>query len=116
MMTWQLRHALMLTFCFGGWFPHYFYLRSVYKKIHKIYLMRGGKYCRVVLNEYYGEQHNTWITITDLHLMNREQDRLTDDHEFLDSEGKMLHETAVQMDYFTYCGSPMNNEVIYFRT
>ena len=116
MMTWQLRHALAYSFVFGGLFPHYFYLRGVYKKIHKIYLMRGGKYCRIVLNEYYGEQHNTWITIKDMHLLNKTQDRIdvAHDHEFLDTEGQMQHETAVQMDFFTYWGVPLNDEVIYF--
>ena len=74
---------------FAAWFPHYLYLRGVSRKIHKIYLMRGGKYCRVVINEYGGEQMNTWITIRDLKLLNKEMDRFNDEYEFLDKTGQL---------------------------
>jgi hypothetical protein len=37
-----------------GWVPHYLYVKSVLRKLHKVYLLRGGKYCRVVLNDFWG--------------------------------------------------------------
>jgi hypothetical protein len=37
-----------------GWMPHFLYVRSLNKKINKIYLMRGGKYCRVELMDLSG--------------------------------------------------------------
>lgn len=113
-MAWYARHALIYMTCFFGWFPHYFYLRGISRKIHKIYLMKGGKYCRLELNEYYGEQHNSWITITDLHLLNKEQKRYDDSYDFLNKKGQLQHEVAVELDFFFYWGTPLNNEVIYF--
>lgn len=97
-----------------AWLPHYFYLRGIAKKIHKIYLLRGGKYCRLFLNEYYGEQHNTWITITDVRLLNKDMDRFEENHEFLNKEGQLQHEVGTQLDYLNYMGIPLNDEIIYF--
>jgi hypothetical protein len=37
-----------------GWLPHYLYVRSLSKKLHKVFLLRGGKYCKVVLNDFWG--------------------------------------------------------------
>ena len=115
-MTWQLRNFILYFNCFFSWMPHYQYLRGISRKIHKIYLMRGGKYCRLVINEFYGEQHNVWITIKDLALLNQEMNRFDYDekHEFLTSEGQLQHEIGTQLAFFNYMGTPMNDEIIYF--
>lgn len=113
-MSWGARHIIFYLTAFMGWMPHYYYLRGVSRKIHQIYLLRGGKYARCVLNEYYGEQTNVWITLKELHLLNREQDKFDDTYEFLNSEGQLNHEVAVEVDYFNYFGVPHNNDTIFF--
>jgi hypothetical protein len=37
-----------------GWMPHFLYIRSLSKKIRKIYLMRGGKYVRIEMIDWMG--------------------------------------------------------------
>lgn len=113
-MAWQWRHGLMYLFAFAGWYPHYLYLKTLSKKIHQIYLLRGGKYCRLVLNELGGERISTWITINDMHLLTSDMKRFDDTYDFLTSEGQMKHEIGVEMDYLLYHGTPVNNEIIYF--
>lgn len=45
--TWQVTlTALYATGCFC-WLPHVLYLKNIDKKIHKLYLLRGGKYIRI---------------------------------------------------------------------
>jgi hypothetical protein len=112
-MSWQLRHIFLYTFALYGWFPHYLYIKNLYKRIHKIYLMRGGKYCRVVCNLITGQQTITWITIKDMHLLSKDGKRFDDTYEFLNKEGQLKHELPIEMDYFAYKGTPHNNEVIY---
>jgi hypothetical protein len=113
-MTWYLRHLIGYTGFFVSWMPHYFYLLSLSRKINKIYLMRGGKYLRLQTNEYYGEKMNVWITIRDLHLLNKDLNRFDDSLEFLNKEGQLLHDVGVQVDHYLHKGIPHNDEVIYF--
>ncbi len=113
-MTWYLRHCIGYTGFFLSWLPHYFYLTSLSRKVHKIYLMRGGKYLRIQTSEYYGEKYNVWITIKDLHLLNKDNNRFDDSYEFLNKEGQLLHDVGVQVEHYLHKGIPHNDEVIYF--
>jgi hypothetical protein len=113
-MTWYLRHIIGYTGFFLSWLPHYWYLTSLSRKINKIYLMRGGKYLRVQTNEYNGEKIVHWITIRDLHLLNKDLNRFDDSFEFLDKEGQLLHDVGVQVEHYLHKGIPHNDEVIYF--
>ena len=113
-MSWFLRHAFLYTFAIYGFMPHYLYLKSLYKKLHKVYLMRGGKYCKVVLNDVAGIEKIVWITIKDLHLLNKDGTRFDNEHQFLDKDGQLTHQVTAQLDYFHYFGTPHNNEVVYF--
>jgi len=53
-LSWQFKHAIFHTAWILGWMPHYLYIRSLSKKIRKIYLMRGGKYCRIEMMDWMG--------------------------------------------------------------
>lgn len=113
-MSWQLRNTIFYTGVFLSWFPHYSYLKGLSRKINKIYLLKGGKYCRVECVDYNGVKKMVWLTITDLHLLNKEHNRFDDEYHFLNEEGQLQHEVAVECDYFSYGGVPHNNETIYF--
>lgn len=113
-MTWYWRHGLFYFFGMAGWLPQYYYVRSLGKKIYKIYLMKGGKYCKVVLNQFSGERMTTWLTIKDLHLLSQDFKRYDSEYDFLTTEGQLKHEVAAELDYFMYQGYPQNNDVIYF--
>jgi hypothetical protein len=53
-LKWVFSHALLHASYIVGWMPHYLYYRSIGKRVHRIYLMRGGKYCRIVLQDGWG--------------------------------------------------------------
>ncbi len=53
-MSWPISHALFHSTYIVGWLPHYLYIRSINKRVHKIFLMRGGKYVRIVLQDGWG--------------------------------------------------------------
>ena len=53
-MSWKISHALFHLSYIVGWMPHYLYIRTINKRVHKIFLMRGGKYCRIVLQDGWG--------------------------------------------------------------
>lgn len=76
--------------------------------------MRGGKFCRVVTNQFMGQRNVTWITIADMHLLSADGKRFDSEYEVLTPEGQLKHEVPVEMDYFNYKGTPHNNEIIYF--
>jgi len=48
------RHAILNTAWMIGWVPHYLYVKTLQRKLHKVFLLRGGKYVRVVLNDFWG--------------------------------------------------------------
>ena len=113
-MAWQWRHGLFYFFAMTGWLPQYFYVRGLGKRIHRLYLMKGGKYCKVILNEFSGERITTWLTISDLHLLSQDMKRYQKEYGFLTKEGQMKHDVGAELDYFLYHGYPQNNDVIYF--
>ena len=46
-MNWQFLGSLFYgSLCFG-WLPHVMYWKSLDRKIHKLFLLRGGKYIRI---------------------------------------------------------------------
>jgi hypothetical protein len=96
--------------------PHMLYIRSLTKKIHRVYLMRGGKYCRYVMMDWFGAQINSWITNKEIHLLSEDYKRFADQEkfEFLDSKGQLRFELGTQFDNFMYYGYTHNNEVIYY--
>ncbi len=112
-LSWQIRHGIFYAFGLFGWFPHYYYIKGLLRKVHKIYLLRGGKYCRLVLNEISGNELITWVTINDMKLLNKAMDRY-ENIEFLTSEGQMKHEVGVELDYITISGAALNHEHLYF--
>lgn len=110
-MTWQFRHGLFYVAAFCGWMPHYYYIKNLSKKIHKLYLLRGGKYCRVVFTEISGNEHVTWLTINDINLLDKEFTRYDGENsDFLSSEGQLKHDLSIELDYLVYFGAPVNNE------
>jgi hypothetical protein len=53
-MDWRLKHGLFYSTFTIGFLPHFLYVRGLQKKIYKIFLMRGGKYCKIEYMDFYG--------------------------------------------------------------
>lgn len=44
--TWHVTSAIFYGFSAFGWLPHVLYWKHLERKIHKVFLLRGGKYVR----------------------------------------------------------------------
>ncbi len=56
-LIWQVKHGIFHFAWMLGWMPHFLYIKSLTKKIHRVYLLRGGKYCRVVMMDLFGVRY-----------------------------------------------------------
>jgi hypothetical protein len=45
--SWQVTSILLYGSSALAWMPHALYWKHLDKKIHKLYLLRGGKYVRI---------------------------------------------------------------------
>jgi len=65
---------------------------------------------------FWGEEHNTWMTISESSLLSKCHKRFVDDDNepILTDVGQLMHEVALQLQYFMYFGYYHNNENIYF--
>jgi hypothetical protein len=99
-----------------GWLPHYLYVRSLTKKIHKVYLLRGGKYIRFEIMDWMGDKNQSWNTIREFRLLSEDYKRFEEDEsmEFLKEDGQLKFELGVQIDFFQYYGYIENNGVVFF--
>lgn len=114
-MSWQFRHGIFYAFGLFGWFPHYLYIKNLTKHIHQVFLLRGGKYCRVVLTEISGAELVSWITIDELRLINKDFNRYDNSYDFISKDGQLKHSLAVEFDYFILNGAVVNNESFYLK-
>ena len=109
-----------------GWLPHYLYVRSLSKKLHKVFLLRGGKYCRLVLNDFWGvnnifklififqDNYNSWISISELHLLTQDLKRFDDENALImNKDGTLNYEVGIQVDNINIAVSPVNDEIVY---
>lgn len=97
-----------------GWLPHYLYVRSLSKRLHKVFLLRGGKYCRLVLNDFWGDNYNTWVTISELHLLTQDFKRFDNENALImNKDGSLNYEVGIQVDNMNMAVSPVNDEIVY---
>ena len=52
-----------------AWLPHALYWKNLDKKIHKIFLLRGGKYVRIWTQNPMGDRFYSWAHICDFNLL-----------------------------------------------
>ena len=53
--SWQFSCVIFWGSACFGWMPHVLYWKHLDKKIHKIYLLRGGKYVRIWTQNVMGD-------------------------------------------------------------
>jgi hypothetical protein len=78
--------------------------------------MRGGKFCRIVLQDGWGVHWNSWVTIKEFHLLSQDHKLFADSesYEFMTDEGQLRHEVGLQIDFFTYFNTPQHDDVVFF--
>jgi hypothetical protein len=99
-----------------AWVPHALYWKLLDRKIHKIFLLRGGKYVRLLTQSPIGDKFYSWANISEFHMLTEDYLSFADkeETEFLNKEGKMKYEMQVQVDNYVEHMVTIQDEVIYF--
>jgi hypothetical protein len=90
MWKWQITLSFLY---FGGclaWLPQAFYWKHLDKKIHKMYLLRGGKYVRFWTMNPMGDRFYSWAHICEFNLLTEDGEDFADpvdDENFLNKTG-----------------------------
>lgn len=69
---WQVTTSILYFFNMYAWMPHVLYWKHLDKKIHKIFLLRGGKYVRLLTQNPMGDRFYSWATINEFHLLTKD--------------------------------------------
>ncbi len=103
MWSWQVT----LSFLYGAnalaWLPHVLYWKSLDKKIHRLLLLRGGKYVRIWTQNPMGDRFYSWANNCEIHLLTEDREDFADpvdDEEFLKKNGQLKYELEVQLDNY----------------
>jgi len=95
LMSWQFTLSFFYFANCLAWLPHAMYWKSLDKKIHKLFLLRGGKYCRVWTQNPMGDRHYSWINNCEIKLLTEDSHDFADpveDEDFLKKEGQLKYE------------------------
>ena len=95
MMSWQFTLAFLYGAHMFSWMPHVMYWKSLDKKIHKLFLLRGGKYCRIWTQNPMGDRFYSWINNYEINLLTEDYEDFADpveDEEFLKKNGQLKYE------------------------
>ena len=88
--------------CFG-WIPLALYWKSLDKKIHKMYLLRGGKYVKIWTMNPMGDRYYSWAHICEFHLLTEDASDFAinvDDEDFLTKAGQLKYEVHTQLENY----------------
>lgn len=118
-LGWNWQVTCSILYLTGGfaWIPHALYWKHLDKKIHKLFLLRGGKYVRIWTQNPMGDQHYSWASICDMNLLTEDYEDFAfpvEEEEFLSKTGQIKYEVQVQMDHYTDHAITIQDEIIYF--
>jgi hypothetical protein len=70
--SWQLTLSIFYVTNAFAWMPHVLYWKHLERKIHKIFLLRGGKYVRIYTQNPLGDRFYSWAHICEFHLLTQD--------------------------------------------
>ena len=103
MLKWQVVSPIFyLTMGFGkfvliplAWMPHALYWKALERKIHKLYLLRGGKFVKICTQNAMGDRFQSWANINEFNVLTadyKEFEEPAEDADFLSREGQLKYE------------------------
>ena len=116
-MAWQFTLSFFYLANSFAWIPHALYWKSLDKKLHQMYLLKGGKYCRVVTQNPMGDQWYSWITIAEMHLLTEDREDFAipaEEENFLKKNGQLKYEAAVEVEHYMDHAITVQDETLYF--
>lgn len=103
MWNWQLTLSVFwATNCFA-WIPLSLYWKNLDRKIHRMYLLRGGKYVRIWTMNPMGDRNYSWAHVCEFHLLTEDGEDFAyppEDEDFLSKAGQVKYEVQVQLDHY----------------
>lgn len=117
MFPWQLTLTAFYAANCLGWIPLALYWKHLDKKIHRMYLLRGGKYVKIWTMNPMGDRFYSWAHISEFHLITEDGEDFaqpTDDEDFMTKAGQLKYEVQVQLENYVDHAVMVQDEVIYF--
>lgn len=102
-----------------SWLPHAMYWKSLDKKIHKIFLLRGGKYVRIWTQNPMGDRFYSWAHICDFNLLTEGGEDFVkdaDEEDLMTRKGQLKYEVEVQLDHYMDHSITVQDQIISFMT
>lgn len=93
--AWQATLTFFYAANAFAWLPHVLYWKHLDKKIHRLFLLKGGKYCRVWTQNPMGDKFYSWISNCEMHLLTEDYEDFADpvdDEKFLKKNGQLKYE------------------------
>lgn len=115
--SWQVTSILLYGSSALAWMPHALYWKHLDKKIHKLYLLRGGKYVRIWTQNPMGDRFYSWAHICEFNLLTENYEDFAEpveDEQPLNKGGQLKYEVQVQLDNYVDHSVVVNDEIIYF--
>ncbi len=117
MFNWPFTYGL-LYFCNSfAWLPMANYWKSLDRKIHRMYLLRGGKYVRIWTMNPMGDRFYSWAHICEFNLLTEDGEDFAepvDNEDFLNKAGQLKYEVQVQLDNYVDHAITHQDEIIQF--
>ena len=67
--SWQITCSFLYLANSLAWMPHVLYWKSLDKKIHRLLLLRGGKYVRIWTQNPMGDRFYSWASNCEINLL-----------------------------------------------
>jgi hypothetical protein len=88
--SWQITSVMFYGANAFAWLPHVLYWKHLERKIHKLYLLRGGKYVRIWTQNPMGDRFYSWAHICEMRLLTENYEDFADPVE----EEQLLNKTG----------------------
>jgi hypothetical protein len=116
-MQWQVTLSFFYAANCLAWMPHVLYWKHLDKKIHKLYLLKGGKYVRIWTQNPMGDKFYSWANNCEIKLLTEDYEDFADpveDEQFLKKTGQLKYELQVQLDNYVDHAVTVQDQIIYF--
>lgn len=115
--SWQLTTVIFYGANSLLWLPHVLYWKHLEKKIHKMFLLRGGKYVRLLTQNPMGDRYYSWAHICEMNLLTENYEDFAEpveEENFLTKSGQLKYELQTQLDNYVDHAIMVQDEIIYF--
>jgi len=116
-MSWQVTLSIFYICNAFAWLPHVLYWKHLDKKIHQLFLLRGGKYVRIWTQNPMGDKFYSWAHNCEMRLLTEDYEDFADpveEEKILKKNGQLRYELQVQMDNYVDHAITVQDEIIYF--